>query len=196
MLVLNKMQRTYSAISPDCCAGYYGNCPQDPADLTVLRMIGIKFVIFGRTMLVIHSTRVCVLSFLTLCNPIDYSQWGPSVHGIFQARILQCIAISSSRGSSQPREQSHVSCTEPPGKPNSQHIHPEFWSKAMLISIDNYSHERENTSCLFWGPQFNSVQFTHSVVCDSLRPHESQHARPPCPSPTPGVHPNSCLSSQ
>ena len=36
----------------------------------------------------------------------------------------------------------------------------------------------------------NSVQFSHSVVSDSLRPHEPQHARPPCPSPTPGVYPN------
>ena len=35
---------------------------------------------------------------------------------------------------------------------------------------------------------FSSVQFSRSVVSDSLRPHESQHARPPCPSPTPGVH--------
>ena len=35
-----------------------------------------------------------------------------------------------------------------------------------------------------------------SVVSDSLRPHESQHARPPCPSPTPGVHSNSCPSSR
>ena len=35
---------------------------------------------------------------------------------------------------------------------------------------------------------FSSVQFSHSVMSDSLRPHESQHARPPCPSPTPGVH--------
>jgi len=41
-----------------------------------------------------------------------------------------------------------------------------------------------------------SVQFSHSVVSDSLRPHESQHARPPYPSPTPGVHPDSCPSSQ
>ena len=40
------------------------------------------------------------------------------------------------------------------------------------------------------------VQFSHSVVSDSLWPHESQHARPPCPSPTPGVHSNSCPSSQ
>ena len=41
-----------------------------------------------------------------------------------------------------------------------------------------------------------SVQFSHSVVSDSLWPRESQHARPPCPSPTPGVHSNSCPSSQ
>ena len=41
-----------------------------------------------------------------------------------------------------------------------------------------------------------SVQFSHSVVSDSLRPHESQHARPPCTSPTPGVHSNSCPLSQ
>src|SRR5574340_2802 len=39
--------------------------------------------------------------------------------------------------------------------------------------------------------QFSSVQFSCSVVSDSLRPHELQHARPPCPSPTPGVLPNS-----
>ena len=37
----------------------------------------------------------------------------------------------------------------------------------------------------------SSVQFSHSVVSSSLRPHESQHARPPCPSPTPGVYSNS-----
>ena len=37
---------------------------------------------------------------------------------------------------------------------------------------------------------FAAVQFSHSVVSDSLQPHEPQHARPPCPSPTPGVHPN------
>ena len=43
---------------------------------------------------------------------------------------------------------------------------------------------------------FRSVQFSRSVVSDYLRPHESQHARPPCPSPTPGVHSDSCPSSQ
>ena len=39
-------------------------------------------------------------------------------------------------------------------------------------------------------------QFSHSVVSDSLQPHELQHARPPCPSPTPGVDSNSCPSSR
>ena len=43
---------------------------------------------------------------------------------------------------------------------------------------------------------FSSVQFSRSVVSDSLRPHESQHGRPPCPSPTPRVHSNSCPSSR
>ena len=41
-----------------------------------------------------------------------------------------------------------------------------------------------------------SVQFSHSVMSDSLQPHEPQHARPPCPSPTPGVYPNSYPLSQ
>ena len=40
-----------------------------------------------------------------------------------------------------------------------------------------------------------SVQFSHSVMSDSLRPHESQHAKLPCPSLTPGVHPNPCPPS-
>ena len=47
----------------------------------------------------------------------------------------------------------------------------------------------------FSSVQFNSVslvQFSRSVMSDSLQPHESQHTRPPCPSPTPGVYPNPC----
>ena len=40
------------------------------------------------------------------------------------------------------------------------------------------------------------IQFSRSVVYDSLRPHEPQHARPPCPSPIPGVYPNSCPLNQ
>ena len=69
----------------------------------------------------------------TLCDPMDCSPLGSSVHGILQARILEWAAVPSSRGSSQPRDLSHVSycsciagnffTTEPPGKPHLT-IHP------------------------------------------------------------------------
>ena len=69
---------------------------------------------------------VCVFtkSSLTLCDPMDCSlPWSP-VHGILQAGILEWVAISSSRGSSWPKDQTGVFClaggfftTEPPGKP-------------------------------------------------------------------------------
>ena len=61
--------------------------------------------------------------------------------------------------------------------------------KAMVFPVVMYG-------CEIWIVKKASVQFHHSVVFDSLRPHELQHARPPCPSPTPRVHPNSCASSQ
>ena len=57
---------------------------------------------------------VCVLvaqSYPTLCDPMDCNPPGSSVHEIFQARILEWVAISFSRGSSQPRDRTQVSCT-------------------------------------------------------------------------------------
>ena len=65
-----------------------------------------------------------------LCNPVDCSPPGSSVHGILQARILEWVAISSSRRASRPKDWTHVSCvsvalaggfftTEPSGKPKS-----------------------------------------------------------------------------
>ena len=47
-----------------------------------------------------------------------------------------------------------------------------------------------------WGVVHTSVKFSRSVMSDSLWPHESQHTRPPCPSPAPGIHPDSCASSR
>ena len=80
-------------------------------------------------------------------------------------------------------------------------------SVATLFPLDsvNNSNLISNSLSFFWpafqmaweawkwqgSVQFSSFQFGHSVVSDSLRPHESQHARPPCPSPTPRVHSNS-----
>ena len=69
---------------------------------------------------------MCMLnqSCSTLCDPVDCSPPGSSVHGVFQARMLEWVVISSSRGSSPPMNQNHISCmvdrfftTVPPGKP-------------------------------------------------------------------------------
>ena len=93
---------------------------------------------------------------------------------------------------------------------------PKYWNFSFSISSSNeYSglisfridrfdfHAVQGTLESSPIPQFEStnydfasVWFSHSVVSNSLRPHESQHARPPCPSPTPRVHSNSCPSSR
>ena len=65
------------------------------------------------------------------------------------------------------------------------------------IIVRNTSSESNCLSLQDWSyDSFSSVQFSRSVVSDSLWPHELQHARPPCPSPTPGVHSDSCPLSQ
>ena len=71
------------------------------------------------------------LSHIRLCNPMDHSPPGSSIYGIFQAKTLEWVAISFSRGSSPPRDQIHFSCipgeffftTEPQGKPQKNSIY-------------------------------------------------------------------------
>ena len=53
--------------------------------------------------------------------------------------------------------------------------------------------KRQQTTIISSLTQSKDLQFSCSVISDSLQPHEPQHARPPCPSPTPRVHPNPCL---
>ena len=60
---------------------------------------------------------------------------------------------------------------------------PIIWGKLGSLSVQ-------------YNSVFSSVQFSHSVMSDSLWPHELQHTRPPYPSPTPRVHPNSCPLSR
>ena len=70
----------------------------------------------------------------------------------------------------------------PPGPASWPQMEAQAWPPSWLIMTSRHF-------CTL-------SQFSGSVVSDSLRPHEMQHARPPCPSPTPGVYPNSCPSSQ
>ena len=69
-------------------------------------------------------------------------------------------------------------------------IAPKYCISHFLVDRDGYSISSKGFLPI------SSVQFSRSVVSDSLRPHESQHARPRCPSPTPGVHSNSHPLSQ
>ena len=105
-------------------------------------------------------------SCLSLCDHMDYSPPGFFVHGVPQARILAWIAMPSSRGSSQPRDQTHVSyitciCRRI-GKPQLQGI--------------------------------SSVQWLSRA--QPLQPQGRQQARPLSPSPTPRAYSNSCPLSQ
>jgi len=80
---------------------------------------------------------------------------------------------------------------------NIQAIQPAY---ATLYQKNKWPNQkagrRPKQTILQWIHTDGSVQFSRSVVSDSLQPHESQHARPPCPSPTPGVHSDSRPLSQ
>ena len=109
----------------------------------------------------------CVWLFATLWT---VAHQVPYVHGIFQARILEHIDISFSRDLPDPG------------------IEPTSLKPATLAgrSFTRWATGKAPVTL------FSSFQFSRSVMPDSLRPHESQHARPPCPSPTAGVCPNPC----
>ena len=95
-------------------------------------------------------------SCLTLCNPMDCSPPGSSVHGILQARILEWVAMPSSRGSSQPRDQTCVSYVSCIGR---QVLYPSC-------------HLGHHVLC---------AVLSHSVMSDSLRSRGLQPARLLCP---------------
>ena len=85
---------------------------------------------------------VCAQLDLILCDPMYYSLPGSSVHGIFQARLLEWVAIPSSRESSQPRDQAPVSCISCIGRCILYHfttweIHSMGFNKYMMSYIHN-----------------------------------------------------------
>ena len=110
----------------------------------------------------------------TLCDPMNRSTPGLPVHH----QLLEFTQTHVHRAGDGP--------THPPSMGFSRQ---EYWSGVPLPSpkmVYPCPHRMKKLS----------YQFSPSVMSYSLRPHESQHARPPCPSPTPGVHPDSRPSSQ
>ena len=121
---------------------------------------------------------VCLFSRVqSFCDPMDCSPPGSSVHGIFQARILEYVAISSSRGSSQPTDQTHVSCvsfiaggfftTEPPKKPQSCVSLPNSCESIYTLGTGK---------CFFYSPRTqllpiyqHTTDFTESCFQDWTR---------------------------
>ena len=118
----------------------------------------------------VKSLRLCP----TLGDPMDCNLPGSSVHGIPQPRILEWVAMPSSRDL------------------------PDPGIKAASLSSPALAGRFFTTSATGEAPSvaFQFRQSSRSVVSDSLQPHGLQHARPPCPSPTPRVHSNPCPLSQ
>ena len=82
---------------------------------------------------------------------------------------------------------------------NSQRIHENIPSNTNFLGSANQNNSKIFTTVRMTvlkkrtvGNTVKIFQFSRSVASDSLRPHELQHPRPPCPSPTPGVYPNPC----
>ena len=67
-----------------------------------------------------------------------------------------------------------------------------YWCKDKYLDQMSRTKSPEINAYTYGQLIFDKVQFSHSVMSDSLRPHEPQHTRPPCPSPTAGVYPDSC----
>ena len=100
----------------------------------------------------LHNSCVCALLCLTLCDPTDCSPPGFSIHGIFLARILEWVAISSCRGSSWPRDWTHIELTsalasrffttESSGNPSSKTLLtliigvPDMFVLLLLVSLN------------------------------------------------------------
>ena len=113
----------------------------------IWRGTGCKEARWGkRRLLSLMKVKVLVAqSCLTLCNPMDCSPPSCSIHGIFQTRILEWVAISFSRVSSQPRDQTRVSLivgrllpSELPGKPQSSLWWwlQFFWAKLIKLHTE------------------------------------------------------------
>ena len=95
----------------------------------------------------------------TLCDHMDFSPPGSSIHGIFQARVLEWIAISFSRGSSQPRDRTQVSCIA--GRrftvwASREALKTKLPDKCWII-FQNLAHQTSHPRLLPRSPKFCSV---------------------------------------
>ena len=123
-----------------------------------------------------------------LCHSCPHPSWA-SKSASSSAHIVPCVDLGLSP---VPTVRSRLLVCE-------LCVHVHVWSHqrpvfcSLLLTLCSHECPLLKRGCFI---KFHIVQFSCSVVSDSLRPHEPQHARPPCPSPTPGIYPNSCPSSR
>ena len=113
--------------------------------------------------------------------------------------ILEFLPVSSQGYQAEVSQSNHAHkgtgyYEHKPTKVELQRLQLSEWSETGYETTMLIMFKKQKTKLKFSSE--TSVQFSHSVVSDSLQPHESQHTRPPCPSPTPGVHSDSCPLSQ
>ena len=131
-----------------------------------------------------HDSPVKFLSHVRLfVIPWTVAYHAPPFMEFSRQEYWKWVAIS--RGSSRPKDQTQVSCIADRCF--------TIWATREALMTNRKFLLKCVLDCSY---SLSSIQFSDSVMSDSLQPHELQHARPPCPSPTPGAYPNSCPLSQ
>ena len=136
-----------------------------------------------------HSFFLCLEESLTLVNTTDLLQ----IESLGRTHLIQCSGV-------QRLAFVHTGQEEEGSFP--QAFLAKGSSAVSLLSMETVNSDTfpQHKAWDAINKQANNknttpVQFSRSVVSDSLWPHEPQHARPPCPPPTPGIHPNPCRKS-
>ena len=112
---------------------------------------------FHRIVNMLYSCCVVAKSCLTFCDTMDYSPPGSSVHGVLLARILEWVAISFSRGSSQTKDQTRVSC-----------IGRQILTLLVIHSIYNSFHQLTPDSTRSLSHSLSHLETTVLYVCESV----------------------------
>ena len=124
-----------------------------------------------------HGLR-CLVGYSPWGRKVSETNWATSLH------LLHTLSLEKEMATHSSILAWRIPWT---GEPGRSMVHGVTESRTWLKWLSMHA---------WFSFKFSSVQFSRSVVSDSLRPHESQHSSPPCPSPTPVVYSNSCLSSR
>ena len=196
LLCVRKASGGFDWVRVFCCCSVTQSCPTlcNPMDCSVPGF-PVLYQLLELTQTHVHDESVMPYNHLILCHSLllPHSIF-PSIR-LFSNESVLCIRWQGIG----------VSASASVLPMNIQDWYPLGWTSWISLQSKGRSRVFSNTavqkhqffdSPLVFIVPFSSVQFSHSIASDSLRPCESQHARPPCPSPTPRVHSNSWPSSR